>query len=213
MPSSLWGTPPRLMERVLKRKDKLPMREPIGCRPPPPEWPVVPSRFHSQEEATDTWRQLVTCMEEELLAVHGILGEEARKFKGRAKGPVWQVRPCRVVQGPERAGHNPECRAWRWLARTSGELLRLYRCMRHADVAGAKEEASCQEKQAQGLRGAVWKGLWQEKNVKEEVRQLWTVVARSLGRKQWAKETEWGLLEDVWQVAENGQRAMRMRPP
>ena len=39
-------------------------------------------------------------------------------------------------------------------------------------------------------------------NVKEEVRQLWMVVAKSLGRKQWAKETEWGLLEDVWQVAE-----------
>ena len=28
------------------------------------------------------------------------------------------------------------------------------------------------------------------------------VVAKSLGRKQWARETEWGLLEDVWQVAE-----------
>ena len=77
-------------------------------------------------------------------------------------------------------------------------MLRLYRCIGHAAKAGAREEASCQEKQAHGLRGAVWKGLWQVKNVKEDVRQLWRVVAKSLGRKQWAKETEWGLLEDVW---------------
>ena len=130
------------------------------------------------------------------------MGEEAKTYPGRAKGPTWQVRPCRVVQGLEKAGHNPECRAWRWLARTSGELLRLYQCIGHAGKGGAKEETSIQEKQAQGLRRVVRKGLWQEKAVQEDVRQLWAVVAKSLGRQQWARESEWGLLEDVWQVAE-----------
>ena len=67
---------------------------------------------------------------------------------------------------------------------------------------GAKEETSIQEKQAQGLRRAVRKGLWQEKKVQDDVMQLWAVVANSLGRQQWARESEWGLLEDVWQVAE-----------
>ena len=47
----LLGHTPKLMERVLKRRDKLPMEEPIGCRLPPPKWPEVPGRFHSQEEA------------------------------------------------------------------------------------------------------------------------------------------------------------------
>ena len=60
----LVGHTPKLMERVLKRREKLPMREPIGCRPPPPKWPEVPSRFRSQAEATATWKQLVTFMEE-----------------------------------------------------------------------------------------------------------------------------------------------------
>ena len=48
----LVGHTPRLMERVLRRREKLPMREPTGCRLPPPEWPEVPERFSSQEEAT-----------------------------------------------------------------------------------------------------------------------------------------------------------------
>ena len=55
---------------------------------------------------------------------------------------------------------------------------------------GAKEETSTQEKQAQGLRRAVRKGLWQEKEVQEDVRQLWAVIAKSLGRQQWARESE-----------------------
>ena len=43
---------------------------------------------------------------------------------------------------------------------------------------GAKEETSIQEKQAQGLRRVVRKGLWQEKRVQEDVRQLLAVVAK-----------------------------------
>ena len=60
----LLGHTPKRMERVLKRRDKLPMKEPIGCRLPPPKWLEVPGRFHSQEEATATWKHLVTFKEQ-----------------------------------------------------------------------------------------------------------------------------------------------------
>ena len=146
----LLGHTPKFMEKVLKRREKLPMREPIVRRLPPPEWPEVPGRFRSQEEATATWKQLVTCVEHELLVAHGILGEEAKTYQGRAKGPIWQVRPCRVVQGPEKAGHNPECRAWRWLAKTSGELLRLYRCIGYAAEKGPKRNQGVRRNRLRG---------------------------------------------------------------
>ena len=90
--------------------------------------------------------------------------------------------------GLRKAGHNPECRAWRWLARTSGELLRLYQRIGQAKKNGAKEGTNVQAKQAQGLRGAVTKGLWQEKEVQEDVRQLGAVVANSLGRQQFGSQ-------------------------
>ena len=40
----------------------------------------------------------------ELLGVHGIYGEEAKKYQGRATGPVWQERPCTVVLGLGKRG-------------------------------------------------------------------------------------------------------------
>ena len=128
--------------------------------------------------------------------------KKPRSFRVGPRGQSGRLDLAGLCKGLQKNGHNPECRAWIWLAKTSGELLTLYRCVGYAARTGANEEASCQEKQAQGLRRVVRKGLWQEKSVKEDVRQLWVVVAKSLGRQQWARESEWGLLEDVWQVAE-----------
>ena len=60
---------------------------PIGCRPAPPSWPQAPDRFADEEEATRVWKEVVACIELEVLGLHDLQGKEAEKFKRKGKGP------------------------------------------------------------------------------------------------------------------------------
>ena len=54
---------------------------PIRCRPAPPSWHQVPDRSVVEEEATMVWKEVVACIELEILGLHDLQGKEAEKCK------------------------------------------------------------------------------------------------------------------------------------
>ena len=77
-------------------------------------WPAVPDRLVDAEEATRLWKEVVACIELGVLSLHDLQGKDADKFKGRAMGNMWQVRPCKVQCAPHRVATAMQGRAWRW---------------------------------------------------------------------------------------------------
>ena len=67
---------------------------PVGCMPQPPAWPEMRQGFRSEEEATEAWESMVTKIEDEILALHGLYGEEGngKSYLAMATGQELKMR-------------------------------------------------------------------------------------------------------------------------
>ena len=57
--------------RVQKKPKPLPSHRPMGCAPPPKDWPRLPRTMHT-EVAAQVWQSIITVVEDEVL--RGVLG-------------------------------------------------------------------------------------------------------------------------------------------
>ena len=119
------------MEKRTPRLPKvLPKERPIGCDPPPREWPELVVRPAGLDEITADYRRYISTLEDQTLDRHDVVSEVQRnKHKGRSEKPKIVIKPVLPKKAENTIGTSEATLCFRWVALAYAELIHLVRAV------------------------------------------------------------------------------------